>query len=110
MEAYLSQFYLWVGWQPYTWFNVFMLATIADAVLTLYGLSKGAKEWNPAMRIAMKAVGAPVALFVFKSIHAAMVFSTLQLKILWLPVAAIFFVLLCLWNIGVMLYKLRRHA
>ncbi len=34
VESVLSDFYLWVGWEPYTWLALFMVATLADAGLT----------------------------------------------------------------------------
>lgn len=98
--SYLSDFYLWVGWQPYAWFALFMVATIADAALTLYALKHGGYEANPVMRRLMAVMTPPVALFVVKALHATAVFAALQFIVLWLPVIALIFVAVCLWNIA----------
>lgn len=105
IEQALSDFYLWVGWQPYAWFVLFMAATIADAALTIYALSHGGYEANPVMRRLMAVLTPPVALFVVKALHASAVFAALQIRILWLPVIALIFVAVCLWNIGQILMK-----
>lgn len=108
VEAYLSQFYLWVGLQPHTWFTAFMLATIGDAALTVYALAHGGKERNPLMRRLMGIIGIPPALFVIKGLQAATLFAALQVRILWVPVLAMVFIGVCLWNIGQIL-MMRKH-
>ena len=100
IESVLSDFYLWVGWEPNTWLALFMVATLADAGLTLYAINHGTHEANPVMARLMAILSPPVALAVMKMLHAAIVFSTLQMRILWLPVVALSFVAACLWNIG----------
>lgn len=98
MTEALASFYLWVGWEPYTWLTLFMIATIADGVTTLYALKHGGREANPVMRFAMRAVTPPVAIFAIKGLNAAMVFSSILINILWLPPAAMFFMAISVWN------------
>ena len=107
MEPLLSKFYLLVGWEPYTWLTIFMIATITDAALTVYSLSKGGREANPVMRLAMRFLPVPVALFFLKGLQAAMVFSSMQMNILYLPLIAILFTAICAWNTVVIIKQLR---
>lgn len=107
--SYLSDFYLWVGWQPYAWFALFALATSADAALTLYALKQGGYEANPVMRKLMGILTPPVALFVVKSAGAATLFASMQYLVLWLPPLALAFVAVCLWNIAQILRLRHRN-
>lgn len=101
----LSEFYLAVGWEPYTWFTIFMVASIIDALLTTYSLANGGEEANPLLRKLMQIVEVPVALFVVKGLHAATVFSTLHINILYLPVIVGIFLAVCIWNSGTILIR-----
>ncbi len=105
--SYLSDFYLWVGWQPYAWFALFALATSADAALTLYALKLGASELNPLMRLAMRVMPAPVALLAVKGAYIIAVGAMLPEASPWLPWLTAFFVAVCAWNVAQIL-KMRK--
>ena len=105
--SYLSDFYLWVGWQPYVWFALFALATSADAALTLYALKLGASELNPLMRLAMRVMPAPVALLAVKGAYIIAVGAMLPEASPWLPWLTAFFVAVCAWNVAQIL-KMRK--
>ena len=105
--SYLSDFYLWVGWQPYAWFALFALATSADAALTLYALKLGASELNPLMRLAMRVMPAPVALLAVKVAYIIAVGVMLTEVAPWLPLLTGVFAAICAWNAG-QIVKLRK--
>ena len=104
--SYLSDFYLWVGWQPYAWFALFALATSADAALTLYALKLGASELNPLMRAAMRVMPAPAALLAVKGAYVVTVAVMLPEAAPWLPWLTAFFAAICAWNV-IQILKLR---
>ena len=103
MDAYLSDFYLWAGLEPTAWFALFFVASLLDAVTTLYALNKGGYEANPVLRLLMARMPAPMALFAVKVPQAAALWASLQVNILYMPVIALAFVTVCVWNVGVIL-------
>ena len=98
MDAYLSQFYLWAGFEPFAWFGLFVLATIVDGVATIYGLNHGAREANPVMKWAMDKTSPVIAITVIKKVQVGAVFSVLQPAILYMPLVVAFYAGICLNN------------
>ena len=98
LETHLSQFYLTVGWQPFTWFGLFLAATIGDGMATIYGLNHGAREANPVMKWAMDKTSPVIAITVIKKVQVGAVFSVLQPAILYMPLVVAFYAGICLNN------------
>lgn len=103
MDVYLSDFYLWVGWEPYSWFGLFFIASAVDAALTVHALGQGGYEANQVLRWLMSKTSAPLALFALKVPQAVLLFGSLQVNILYMPVIALMFVAACAWNVTVIL-------
>lgn len=90
----------------YHWLAVFIAVNIIDAVLTLYALKLGASEANPLMRLAMRAMPAPVALIAIKCAYVVAVAVMLAEAAPWLPWLTAFFAAVCAWN-ALQIYRLK---
>lgn len=84
----------------YHWLALFVAVNILDALLTLYALKRGASELNPLMRLAMRAMPAPMALLAVKGAYIIAVGAMLAQLAPWMPWLVAFFAVICAWNIG----------
>lgn len=108
LDQLLSDFYLFVGWQPYTWFAALAVASALDAATTVYALRKlGAREANPVMRWAMRHLGVVPALLLVKVSALVLMFVTLQDSILYAPLWAVIYAAVAGWNL-INIWKGRR--
>lgn len=108
MNQALSDFYLAVGWPPYTWFAALALASLLDALTTIYALRQpGMREANPVMRWAMGKLGIIPALLVIKLIPLVSLLYALQEKILTVPLWTALYLAVAGWNFF-MIYRLRK--
>jgi hypothetical protein len=92
----------------YHWLALFVAVNVLDSVLTLYALKLGASEANPLMRLAMRAMPAPVALLAVKGAYVVAVAVLLAEAAPWLPWLTAFFGAICAWNVFQIL-KMRRN-
>lgn len=104
IDQLLTAFYLWLGWQPYTWLSLFTLANIGDALTTIKALKLGGRELNPALAYVMRIIGVVPALVAMKAGMVYLAFSSLQLIILYMPLLVAFYGAAALWN----LYQIKR--
>ena len=95
----MTSVYFAFGLEPIQWLYAFIAITTLDAALTLFGLSRGLTEANYFMRRAMAVLSPPVALFVTKAFHVAVIYAALPFLALWMPVYVGVYVLVCLWNL-----------
>ena len=100
MDQALTAFYLWLDWQPYTWFALFVLVNILDAVTTAKAMEAGGRELNPVMRVAMNAIGVVPALALGKAAILYAVFSNLGLVILYVPLLVLVYAGVVAWNVA----------
>ena len=102
----LSDFYLLVGWEPYTWFAVLTLASAADAATTVYALHTGGfKEANPVMRWLISKAGIAIAMWLLKGMPLLMLYYTLQDNILFVPVGVLLFASVAAWNLRLLVRR-----
>ena len=100
MSDLLSTLYLAVGWQPYTWFALLVLASLLDAATTVYALRQsGTREANPVMRWVMGKLGTVPALLVIKAVPLLALFYALQGHILYVPLGVAVYAAAALWNL-----------
>lgn len=104
IDQLLSNFYLWVGIQPYTWFAIAVMASLADALLTIYALRlPNTREGNPVMGWFMDKLGIVGALALVKGGALAVMFYTLQESILYAPVTCVMYLVVAVWNMHTIL-------
>ena len=100
MTALLTSFYLFVGFQPYTWLGLLVIASLLDAITTVIALHKGGlQEANPVMRWAMKYTGVIPALVIVKAIPLFVFYLTQQENILYVPLAVLAYLCVVAWNL-----------
>ena len=104
--SYLENFYVWASLEPMTWFALFVLGTLGDALLTIYALKRGAMEVNPLMKWLMGKTSPVVALAALKVPAVVGIFGAMQSIVAWLPVLALLYIGLCGWNVW-QIYKMR---
>ena len=101
MNQVLSDFYLFVGLEPYVWFALLVMASLLDALTTLYALRRpGFQEANPVLRWLMRQLGAVSALLVIKGLPLMILFYSLQDHILYVPLAVLMYSGIAAWNIA----------
>lgn len=99
IDQLLTSFYLFLGWQPYTWFALFVLVNVLDAVTTVKALSLGGREANPLMRLAMQMFGVVPAVALLKCAVFYAVFTHLGTIILYMPLLVMVYVGVVAWNL-----------
>ena len=100
MTAALSSFYLFVGFQPFTWLGLLVIASLLDAITTVMALNKGGlQEANPVMRWAMSVITPVMALVLIKAIPLVAIYLTLQDNILYVPLAVLAYLCVAAWNL-----------
>jgi len=102
MSQILSDIYLFTGWPPYGWFAALVLASLADALTTIYALRQpGMRESNPVMRWVMDKLGIVPALALVKGLPLLSLFYGLQEHILYVPLGVAVYVAAAGWNLAV---------
>ena len=104
IDQALTSFYLALGWEPYTWFALFVLVNVLDAITTVKALKLGGKELNPLMARMMGMVGVIPALAIMKVAMLYFTFTNLGIVILYLPLFVLVYIGVCAWN----LYQIRK--
>lgn len=104
LDKFLTMVYLALGWQPYTWFALFALFNLLDAVTTVKALRMGGREINPAMARIMRVAGIVPALVLMKTAMLYLAWSSLQSVILYMPLLVGFYIAAVGWN----MYQIRR--
>ena len=99
MDQFLTSFYLSLGWQPYTWFALFVAVNILDAVTTVKALGMGGREVNPLMRMAMQMFGTVPAIALMKLAVLYAVFTNLGAIILYMPLLVLVYAVVVGWNL-----------
>lgn len=90
---------LMLGLDPHTWLIIFIVVTMLDALLTLYALKIGGKEANPIINFLMRKVSPPIALGIIKLFSIALIYFTLQVTAVYLPILVLLYIGVCAWNI-----------
>ena len=103
IDQSLTSVYLWADLQPYAWFALFALLSMADGAMTIYALKRGAAEANPVIKWLAKRVGIIPTLAAIKLAGAVAIFSILQSAILYMPLVVLFYAGVCAWNVRVIL-------
>lgn len=106
IDQALTSFYLFLGWEPYTWFALFVLVNVLDAITTVKALKLGGKELNPLMARMMGMVGVIPALVIMKVAMLYFTFTNLGIVILYLPLFVAVYIGVVVWN----LMQIRRLA
>lgn len=106
IDQALTSFYLFLGWEPYTWFALFVLVNVLDAITTVKALKLGGKELNPLMARMMAVVGEVPALVIMKAAMLYFTFTNLGIVILYLPLFVAVYIGVVVWN----LMQIRRLA
>ena len=101
IDQALTSFYLFLNWEPYTWFALFVAVNLLDALTTIKALKMGGREINPLMALVMRQVGVTPALLILKGAMLYWVFSHLGLVILYLPLFVLVYAGVCAWNLRV---------
>lgn len=99
MSQILTNLYQFTGWQPYTWFSALVLASLLDALTTIYALRQpGMREANPALRWAMDKIGVVPALVGIKCAPLMCMFYALPESLLYVPPLALVYLAAAGWN------------
>lgn len=99
IDQALTSFYLFLGWEPYTWFALFVAVNVLDAITTVKVLKLGGKELNPLMARMMGMVGVIPALVIMKAAMLYFTFTNLGIVILYLPLFVAVYIGVCAWNL-----------
>ena len=99
IDQLLTSFYLFLNWEPYTWFALFVLVNVLDAMTTVKALELGGKELNPLMARMMGMVGVIPALAIMKVAMLYFTFTSLGIVILYLPLFVAVYIGVVVWNL-----------